>query len=570
MFLRTPWLASPLLALLLLVAVGHPAEAQIQPREGPLPPELEERIIALLNDPSTVRLPGAARIPVGSRVDGDVAVLGGSATVGGEVAGNLLVVNGDLTFRDGARVGGDVLVVGGLIVGVEHAELAAGVASYRAPLRYRIRRGRVEGVPEEGITPGFLASDFGFGRSRITFRTDTNYNRVEGLPVKFGPIVETRGRNPLRLEAFGVWRSVSGFDLGSDVFGYSFRLEQAAGGRGTMFVGATAHSDVAAIEERGLSSVEASLSSFLLRRDLRDYYEREGWTAYLELRPGRLPLRAALAFRQEDHSFAPIRDPLTLRSRDAPWRPQILAAEGRYRGLELDLEWDSRDDPDLPADGWNAHLSLQRQVGGSLALPLEASPTTFSHFTAGSLDLRRYARVSPTTRLLLRGVASGSLTSTPLPPQFQRAPGGEGTLPGHPRFALDCGARAEAALIPDPRDETADPLPVFPLYGCDRTALAQLELQGSLPFSWNPVPAEWRDSEWSALLELQPRWALFLNAGQGWITDDLGGAFSRDDAPTRADVGVGVFVGPLGLYWSYPLNRRDRGLNFFVRLQQRF
>jgi hypothetical protein len=45
---------------------------------------------------------------------------------------------------------------------------------------------------------------------------------------------------------------------------------------------------------------------------------------------------------------------------------------------------------------------------------------------------------------------------------------------------------------------------------------------------------------------------------------------ARTDSPTRADIGVGIFFGPLGLYWSYPLNRRDQELNFFVRLQRRF
>jgi hypothetical protein len=45
---------------------------------------------------------------------------------------------------------------------------------------------------------------------------------------------------------------------------------------------------------------------------------------------------------------------------------------------------------------------------------------------------------------------------------------------------------------------------------------------------------------------------------------------SRTDSPTRADLGFGVFAGPIGLYWAYPLNRGDRGMNFFVRLERRF
>ena len=84
------------------------------------------------------------------------------------------------------------------------------------------------------------------------------------------------------------------------------------------------------------------------------------------------------------------------------------------------------------------------------------------------------------------------------------------------------------------------------------------------------LPDDWEDSELAALFNIQPVWAVFLNAGQGWEFGPLGNDVGRSDSPTRADVGVGLFLGPIGMYWSYPLNRKDRGLNFFVRLQQRF
>jgi hypothetical protein len=61
-----------------------------------------------------------------------------------------------------------------------------------------------------------------------------------------------------------------------------------------------------------------------------------------------------------------------------------------------------------------------------------------------------------------------------------------------------------------------------------------------------------------------------LNAGQGWELGPLDDRLARVDSPTRADVGLGLFLGPVGVYWSYPLNRQDRQINFFVRLQQRF
>jgi hypothetical protein len=111
---------------------------------------------------------------------------------------------------------------------------------------------------------------------------------------------------------------------------------------------------------------------------------------------------------------------------------------------------------------------------------------------------------------------------------------------------------------------------IYPLYGCDRTLLFQAEFQGFLPISWNPVPDEWEDAELSSLFELRPAWEVFLNAGRGWVRDGLGDVVPRIDSATRADIGFGLFLGPFGLYWSYPLNRRDQELNFFVRLQRRF
>jgi hypothetical protein len=147
--------------------------------------------------------------------------------------------------------------------------------------------------------------------------------------------------------------------------------------------------------------------------------------------------------------------------------------------------------------------------------------------------------------------------------------GGEGSLPAYRRFSGDCGARSSARIAPlgegeDPRQR------VYPSYGCDGVLLFQMELQNSFPFSWNPLPEEWEDSEASAFFEFQPIWALTFNAGRGWAQGEVGNGHPRIDSPTRADVGVGLFLGGLGLYWSYPLTDRGEGVNFFVRLQRRF
>jgi hypothetical protein len=540
-------------------------------REGPLPPEVVAHVLELTNRPDVLVMPGRSRIPAGSVVQGDVVVLGGSLTLGGTVTGELAVVNGSLTLAPGSRVTGPVTVVGGRVSGEEEARLEGPVVAFGARLHYRIRGNRVEAIPpDERTRAGGLATDLGFGQSRLTVRAAGPYNRVEGLPLEFGPIFETEGRNPLVVEAFGVWRSEGGLAFDTDRMGYDFSLVQGVGGRGTMSVGAEIYSRVRSIEDRGMSNLETALSTFLRRIDYRDHLEAEGWSVHFEAHPLRYPVRFRVAFREEEHAPAFPTSPWTLGDGDRAWRLQPAVAEGTARFLETEVAWDTRDDPERPSDGWWWRFKGVRQVGGTLRGPYGPEVTgdgpVFPRFTRGELDLRRYARLSRSARLKIRIAATGATGSAPLPPQFQSALGGEGSLPGHPRFALDCGVRElEPVVGLGPRGDRL----ALPAYGCDRVGLAQLEFQRDLPVVWNPVPEMWRGSEWAGLVQIQPTLSVFLNGGQGWARS-RDGFVERTDSPTRADAGIGISTGSLGLYWAHPLNRTDRGINFFVRLDHRF
>jgi len=561
--------------------------AQVTTIEGPLPPEIEAEVFELLNGPTTVRLAGGARVPAGVRIEGDVAVLGGSLDLAGEVTGSVWVVNADLTVYSTTRVGGPVVVLGGVIAGAEEATLEGGATAYAGPLRYRVSAGRLEPLTSDQLPASALSANLGFGQARLSIRATGGYNRVEGLPVRLGAIVRTSGSNPLNLEAHTIWRSVSGLTLEPDRLGHYFALTQALGGRGTAAIGVAVHDEIAAIEDQGFSGPESSLATFLLRQDLRDYFRRDGWTAFGTFRPGRPPFEARVAFREEMHQTAPLRSPWTLQDEeDDPWRPLPLVAEGRAQSLAAILTWDSRNDPLLPADGWLVEGSFEKQVGGLLRLPdsgpAVGEPTDppdaplepsldLPRFTRGALDVRRYSRVGPTSRLTLRAFAAGSLDESPLPPQHQVALGGEGSLPGHRRFSLDCGARSTRRFARTGEGSDGRVLEaVFPAYGCDRVVLFQAELQGDLPSLGNPLPDEWETAELASVFNLQPVWSLFLDAGQGWEQGDLGNGVPRTHSPTRADVGVGISVGPIGVYWAYPLNGERRRLNFFVRLTERF
>lgn len=568
---RLATLAPLVTALVLAAGASLPLQAQVPPQEGPLPAEVQAHALELANRPGTLRLAGAARIPAGSRVEGDVVILGGSLRMGGHVTGELLVANGDLFLEPGARVDGALHVIGGRVEGAPDAVLAQPPQVFRAPLRYRIRGDVVEGVgdPDE-LAARFLSADLGFGRTRFTLRAGGPYNRVEGLPVEFGPLVETAGRNPLVVRAFGIWRSAGGLDLDTDRMGYLLGLEQAVGGRGNVAVGGELYSRIRPIEEGGMSNLENSLASFLMTRDYRDYVEVEGWRAFVDATPIRLPFRVRAGFREESYAFAPVRNPWALGRDDDPWRPQPVPALGTARYVEGELEWDTRNDPEHPTDGWWLEARALRQVGGTLRDSVPgfgpSNGLPYSRVTWASVDLRRYARVSPSSHLQARLFVSGSPTGHALPAQFQSSLGGEGSLPGHPRFAVDCDARSPTVAAPDEDDFTGAALLG---YGCNGASLIQLEFQRLLPVVWDPVPEAWDGSELAGLAQIQPAVSVFLNAGQGWARSRTGFPL-REDSPRRADLGVGLVTGRLGLYWAYPINRRDRRLNFFVRLEHRF
>jgi len=570
------------MVLSLFLFASHPLNAQTSVIEGAAPHEVQTEVFTFLNDPAVLRIPGGARIPAGTRIDGSVAILGGLAEVGGEITGRLVVVNGDLRLLPGSLVRGSITVLGGTLTVDSPASQGAEAVVYSLPVSYRARAGRIEATTGLGITPGVVGTDLGFGYTRLTLRSGTSYNRIEGLPVMIGPIIRTSSANPLSLDLFAIWRSVSGLTLGDGNLGYRFDLRQGIGGRGSFSIGASAYSEVVAIESQGFSNVESSLATFLLHEDLRDHYERMGWSTSLEAHPARLPLEGFITFREEEHKTPPIRAPWSLRGDERPWRPLSLSGEGRLRSVEAGITLNTRDDETNPSDGWWAEVRFLRQIDGELRLPSTSpddpdlpgiaspeSPSPLLPFMRGTIDLRRYARVGPTSLLLLRGFVGNSLNGNPLPPQYQMALGGEGSLPGYRRFSSDCGARSAARIAPigegeDPRQR------VFPSYGCDGVLLFQVELQNSFPFSWNPLPESWENSEASSFFEFQPKWSLTFNAGRGWSQGEVGNGHPRGDSPNRSDVGVGFFLGGLGLHWSYPLVDREEGVNFFVRLQRRF
>ena len=556
---------------LCLLGAAWPMEAQEGAFRGEaLPEEVAEDVLALVNDPATLRFDGNGRIPVGQLLEADVAVVGGTLTIVGTLDGDLVVLNGDLALDSAASVTGNVLIIGGDIIEGDAQAIDGLVSIYERVYPVSLRDGVVQPRPErERERPGNSVAG-----SRITIRGGNGYNRVEGLPILVGPVFRTSGDNPLEVDALAIFRTESGFSL--DNVGYDVRVEQAFGAAPRWSIGAGAVSDVVPIQTRGLSDLEASLSTFLLHRDNRDHYSREGWSLSLGTEFASFPLRTRITFRAEDHYSTVPGGPWTLFRNDEEWRPMPLVAEGDLELLEGELEIDRRNDPDDPTDGWFLNATLTHGLGGDLSLPAYVpegaidpiGPTEVDpRFTLGSFDLRRYARIDPDSDLRLRLLVQGSLQSDPLPSQFQSALGGMGTLPGFDRFFLDCGARSMTVEVP-PRGEENPARPAFPRYGCEQTALFQMQFREELGWRLDLSPDdedEWDEWHWYPRVDLSASVVAFLDAARGW--SKVPGGTNSD---TLADIGAGFFLGDLGFLLAYPLSGPDQKLRFFVRLQQRF
>jgi hypothetical protein len=390
---------------------------------------------------------------------------------------------------------------------------------------------------------------------------------VEGLPVHFGPEIRTGGSAPTRIDAYAIWRTEVSSPFRTDELGYLARVEQWFDRDGTFRLGGTARSVIEPIERSHLSDVEASLAAAILHEDLRDYFERTGWSAYARIAPERSPFDVRLEYRDEDHGTAPVRTPWTLFDRGEPWRAQPLAAEGSLRMLTATALLDLRDDDDFSARGWRAEAELHHALEADLTVPIasldpSAPATRFTEtFTAAKVDLRRYQRVGRSATLGMRVVGAGSLDRTPLPPQFQHALGGAGSLPGYSAFSVDCGARDRLV-----RRSGDSPLQDFhAAYGCDRMAMFQAEYRGGFDIHVGGRG----DDGWGWDWDLDdPSWIVFFDVARGWGYDRDSAA--RSDTGTLYDAGLGLLLGDVGVYGAVPLGSDESGLKVFVRLGPRF
>ncbi len=577
-----------MIALLLLLAVQdttiviHPDSSSASLEALALPRVVSDEVIRFYNAATTTRLVGRTRLPRGNEWRGDVAVRNGPVIIGGRVQGALLVINGDLLFEPGAEVSAGVIVVGGTVSGTADARIGGEVRQYREPLLYRLRNEGDEIAYAPNLrrrlwNPGARVSwGTADSRSSLTIATGGTFNRVEGLPVVFGPLFDWKLHENFRLraDALGVFRSAGDLSDKRSDLGYMFRSELRSGDIRPVGIGVRAFDVVSPIEEWGLHNAEIGWSAFLFARDYRDYYLNKGWAARVFAQPER-QVALSLELRREWQSSVANRDPFTLFRNSDAWRPNPPIDDGHYTTLGATAQLDTRNEAEDPTSGWLVRGTLEysrsKDVVPNSGVPVtlrDPIPTDGSYqFNRFFFDIRRYARVSPAGRVNLRLVGGGWMGGDALPLQRRLSLGGPDPMPGHPFRASSCN-----------RDFTSAEFAGTRVAACDRVLAFQAEYRGHVKLNWSYNPWGGRDEK-SQTDESSPFWlqgldlVVFTDAGQAWLVGNGPGRVPGTKIPTFAswlvDVGLGVDWGGFGVYIAKAVTTGER-LRFTARLDHRF
>ena len=538
-------------------------------RGGP-PPAVVAELLDFYNDSATTRVQGDVSFPAGSEFIGRLAQYRGSLRLGGRVRGDIVVINATLYLLPGADVEGSILVVGGRLIrspgarhqGQERVRWDAAPV-LRTPDGTLVLRERRRPLGE--LATARTSFQTGRVRTELLLATGGTYNRIEGLPIVFGPTFELRPSRATvaRLDLRGILRTAGeGSRLNND-FGYSARAEFRFPGGG---VAGRFYSDVASFEDHPLSAAENGWSAFLLQRDFRDWYERTGGGGAAWVQPTRT-LRAELSIRRDHESSVRATDPWSLLRNSDRWRRNPLSDDGHYFTVGAQVDLDTRNDRDRTSTGWLLRARYEHSTSddiASVALPGTVRPDIPAGggyaFDRLLLDLRRYSRLTPALRVNTRLRADGWLAGDRLPIQRRVSLGGPDLLPGYGFRAFTCAPRG----FVDPSDPAL----------CDRSIVAQVEVRTRLGLNLGYRLRDREDAGAGRFIGIEEADLVILgDAGKAWIAGDGPGQVQSDRIPSlhewKTDVGIGLDAGEIGAYLVKGLSE-GQPVRFIVRLQRRF
>lgn len=539
-------------------------------RAGP-PPEVIAELIALYNDSAATRMQGDVTLPAGSHFEGKLALFRGSLRIAGRVTGPVTVANGTLYLLPGAAVQGDILVVGGRLIRSEQVEHFGPERVYwdaapviRTPEGWLALRERRRSLAEMATAQ----TSFQVGRVRTTLSLATGgtYNRVEGLPIQFGPLFEVRPspHTYARVDLRGILRTAGTADDRND-FGYVAAVDYRVQSKPEFGVTGRVYSQVEPFESHPLSASETGWSAFLLQRDYRDYLEREGVGGGVYIKPHRA-WRFEIGMSRDAERSVRATDPWSLFRNSDRWRRNPLIDDGHYFITTLQLDHDSRNDPDRPTTGWILRARFEHATSDDIApvaLPavVRPNPPTGGGYATDriSLDVRRYARLTPGLQMNARLRADGWIAGDRLPIQRRVSLGGPDILPGFDFRAFTCAPRGFI-------DPSAPAL-------CDRSIATQVEFRTRLGINLGYRLPDREGGRGRFIGIEEADLVIFGDAGKAWLAGSGPGQVPVNRIPVLGewafDAGAGLDAGGIGAYLAKSLSEGEP-VKFVIRLQRRF
>lgn len=418
-------------------------------------------------------------------------------------------------------------------------------------------------------------------RSSFTLTSGKTYNRVEGLPIMFGPTFRGGiGQAAIHVAVLGIVRTAHSAHWDPENIGHRVTAEVRSRGQRGYSIGGTLLDVVSPIERWQLPEPDAGLAAFFFRRDYLDFFGRHGANVFATAFAGDY-MTFRVSYGDERWSSRRARDVPALFRGSRDWRINPAVDDGTMHFLETRFLLDSRNSELNPWAGW--YLDARYEYGtGNLTPPAGVTPATNpqlrgdeppgpAHVSYGRafVDVRKYNRISPNTQLNARLVLGGWLHGGELPLERRFSVGGIGTLPGfdfrRTSIGTDVGQCSSATMVFAGRPAQ-----------CDRVALAQLEYRDELHsdlidmFNRNGLRVR------GSVFTVRPSAVAFVDAGRGWLVGDRLGTlrYPSSSLPPfdtyRADVGVGINIGIAGLYVAKAVSSPEEPANFFIRLHNRF